>query len=284
MARMRTGLGKRSNRDASSTFSEPSEVMAESDGSTFLVDGGPPTEVVERGRVPRERRRFDRAHLGTLAILMDMKERVLGQYVVQDVSVGGLLLTGGPRLASGMDVRVALELPDDDGLRLQGRVCRTSRAMGLLAIGVRFNSLRPDDLATLRASITACMIREWHVEDPAVLVLEDCATERELWLRRVRGLGYRVMGAASIADAWAMLDDPQETFEACLLSAELGAQVGPFMARLTHRYPFVRCVVVTAESGWPLPYRPRVGVDALFHDGRTARETLERLLPRHPLG
>jgi hypothetical protein len=119
------------------------------------------------GRNQYERRQHPRVYVPVAATLFSDDARC-GDYLVQNLSAGGALLTHGPPIPAGAMLRVLLVGPSAGGLSVNCVALRTgTTADGASTIAVRFTDVPAKIQDVLQNAVLRAIERS---KDPAVLV------------------------------------------------------------------------------------------------------------------
>ncbi len=198
----------------------------------------------------------------------------IGSYSVKDLSMGGILLSGGPRLDPGTHLQVVLRLPGRSPAVFGGKVSRVVRDTRRGAeIAVAFDQLSADQEDTIEDTIVFELTRETR---KVVLVIDpEGAKGDQMLLRNLRASGRRVVQAATPLDAIARLEDPRVPIGAVFMGASVGKVRGiEFASFLADTYPKIRRVLL-ATRGRRANKRPTV--DAVLREPWTIDRVAESI-------
>ena len=173
------------------------------------------------------------------------------RYSVQDLSVGGALLTGGPPLRVGASVRVMLTIAGAAPLSVRADVVRQTFSSGRgLALGIAFVGLAPREQDVIREVVVRALGATARHDGPLrVVVVADRkgpigpALERQLFQ-----LGHRVLRVGTASEAMSLVADPETPVDAVFLDHSTGLALGlGFLRHLARRHPLIRRVLVVGH-------------------------------------
>jgi hypothetical protein len=180
-----------------------------------------------------------RASLTTTALLMQ-KNEPLGRFLVQELSAGGAVLTGRAEGLSSDRVRVLLELPGGDAVRVPGTVIRrhgTVHDLSALQVAFRHSGPESED-AIQEAALKALATKD----GPAALLAGEEVGAMERVRHELERLGRRIVTARTPLDVLRILGDPYEWID--LVVADGGWHTAEdLMEVLADEYPETRRVL-----------------------------------------
>ena len=187
-----------------------------------------------------ERRENLRADVPATAFVADA-DNASGPYLVENLSAGGALLSGGPRFPTGAPVQVLLRLPERAALSVDGVVAR--RAKGD-AFAVSFIH-QDDEVKDAIHEIVLRYLERNRPENKRVLVVEKDDLRGERFGRQLQALSLDYVLTRSIFDAMSCLDDPHASFEAAIVNFEVGADHDgiELLVYLAKEHPAVRRIL-----------------------------------------
>ena len=89
------------------------------------------------------RRSHPRARVAASAVICTA-ERYIGTYLVENLSAGGMLLVGEPKIDSGERVRILIHLASGRQVVVEGELCRRERRARNTMSAVRFHRVSTD--------------------------------------------------------------------------------------------------------------------------------------------
>jgi len=152
------------------------------------------------------------------------KGKLCGFYAVQDVSIGGCSLRGGPPRQVGEQVDILLHLPHRAPLALSAQVRRRDS----LSMGLKFEHTTPK--------------AEDSIQD---FVVEPRHAERQALVRTLRELGRRAIGVATALDAVQMLVEEGAHVDTVFIEAVSESLPSLELVEfLSHNHPRIRRVLI----------------------------------------
>lgn len=184
-----------------------------------------------------------------------------GSYIVENLSLGGAYLSGGPAVRAGEVVKIKLELPRGP-VDIRGAVLRSEPKSRDWALAVRFDQpARParEAIGAAVAEALEAAARDSATRpEPTVLVVDDSLLVREALTRDIRCAGWEVASFSTSLDALDFLDRPSSRIRVALIDL-LGMRDGSdLMSFLADERPGIRRVLLS-DRGAP----GRVGLDPL---------------------
>jgi hypothetical protein len=136
-----------------------------------------------------------------------------GSYLLDNLSLGGAYLTGGPAIRTGTQVKLHLELPGGGAaVEANGSVLRSDRQVRDFAIAVVFEALSEAARIAIGGAVTASLdaaAREaLEHPSPAVLVVDHSLLVREKLIRDIRTAGVEAISFSTSVDAIEFLHRP----------------------------------------------------------------------------
>lgn len=194
-----------------------------------------------------ERRQHPRARLAATASVMREREKV-GDFLVENVSASGALLTLGPALPVGARIRLSLQLRGRRPIGAEAAVVRDAVLPGGRAgAGVEFRNLPSD----LQDALQRAVLRELEAaSEPAVLVVgEPCSLIVSL-VRDVVQAGRAVLFAATPLEAIGLVEVAAAEIET-LISVANGSpeRAEAILDVLGGGMPHARRVLIGGPSG-----------------------------------
>lgn len=193
-----------------------------------------------------DRRRHARLGEAPTTAVLFKRDAALGRFVVQNLSAGGVLLTGRQDVEADERVRVFLPLPGREPLVLEGRIARRALAANdLVALAVEFQRPSPGTEDAIQEALVSELTRRATGGAPKVLVLQDSEELCERLRQDLLALGRRVHVARTPLDAVRCLEDPDGGVEAAVVDVSVGDVDGLALMRfLREEYPTVRRILL----------------------------------------
>jgi CheY-like chemotaxis protein len=201
-----------------------------------------------------ERRLFVRARVVATATTW-VRGLCKGSYIVENLSLGGAYLSGGPAVRAGEAVKVILELPRGP-TEVRGVVLRSEPKARECALAVRFEQPSRRTLETIAAAVAGALdaaARDSSTRpEPTVLVVDDSLLVREALTRDIRCAGWEVASFSTSLDALDFLDRPTSCIRVALIDL-LGTRDGSeLLTFLADERPSIRRVLL-ADQARPVP-------------------------------
>lgn len=169
------------------------------------------------------------------------KGKLRGYFAVQDVSIGGCSLSGGPTCPVGELVDVLLHLPHRAPLALSARVQRSDR----LSMGLRFEHTTPIAEDCIQDVVVEAFTSATTVSGLVAIVVEPRHVERQRLVRTLRELGRRAIGVATALDAVQLLVEEGEHVDTVFVEAESSSLPSlELVEYLAHNHPRIRRVLI----------------------------------------
>jgi len=169
------------------------------------------------------------------------KGKLCGFYAVQDVSIGGCSLRGGPARQVGEQVDILLHLPHRAALALSAQVRRSDS----LSMGLKFEHTTPkaeDSIQDFVVETFACATAD---DGRVALVVEPRHAERQTLVRTLRELGRRAIGVATALDAVRLLVEEGEHVDTVFVEVESESLPSLELVEfLSHNHPRIRRVLI----------------------------------------
>jgi CheY-like chemotaxis protein len=192
-----------------------------------------------------ERRRTARAAPKITAVLFRGGSAV-GRYLVQNLSAGGVLLTGRRSVDLDDHVRVVLPFPGRDAVVVEGRVTRCASAgNGIAAVAVELRHRSPVTEDAIQQAMLDAILADDRRVRPAVLLVEDCEDVCERITAGLVAAGRRVVTAATPLAAVQHLEDPTENIDTAFVDVSVGEADGlELVVFIRDEHPDIRRVLV----------------------------------------
>jgi ActR/RegA family two-component response regulator len=205
----------------------------------------------------QDRRVFVRARVAATATAW-VRGLCKGSYIVENLSLGGVQLSGGPAMRVGEEIKLILELPRGQ-IEVRGPVLRSQARSRDAAIAVRFNMLSRRAREALGAAVAEGLeeaARDSSTRsEPTVLVVDASLLERESLTRDIRHAGWEVACFSTSLDALDFLDRQASCIRVVLIDV-VGVSGGNDLFNfLADEKPEIRRVLLSEEG--------RLGAQAL---------------------
>lgn len=168
------------------------------------------------------------------------KGKLCGFYTVQDVSIGGCSLSGGPPRQVGEHVDVLLHLPHRAPLALSAQVRRRDS----LSVGLKFEHTAPKAEDCIQDFVVETF-SESTDSSRVALVVEPRHSERQALVRTLRELGRRAIGVATALDAVQLLVEEAAHVDTVFIEALSDSLPSLELVEfLSHNHPRIRRVLI----------------------------------------
>lgn len=197
-----------------------------------------------------ERRLFVRARVVATATAW-VRGLCKGSYIVENLSLGGIYMSGGPAIRAGEEVKMILELPHGP-TEIRGIVLRSEHQSRDWALAIRFETPTRRAREAIAAAVTEALdtaARESSIRaEPTVLVVDDSLLVREALTRDIRCAGWEVACFSTSLDALDFLDRPESQIRVALIDM-LGTRDGrDLLSFLADERPAIRRVLMSDHS------------------------------------
>jgi CheY-like chemotaxis protein len=172
-----------------------------------------------------------------------------GSYIVENLSLGGVFLSGGPAVREGEEVKLILELARTK-VEVRGTVLRSEPLARDWALAVRFDAptrRARDAIGKAVAEALDEAARDSSVRpEPTVLVVDDSLLVREALTRDIRCAGWEVASFSTSLDALDFLDRPQSKIQVALIDLLGATQDGrDLLTFLADERPGIRRILMS---------------------------------------
>jgi CheY-like chemotaxis protein len=173
------------------------------------------------------------------------------RYVARNLSVGGVLLAGGPLLTPGRTVRVTLKLRGSATLVVDAELVRCGRSMSSDAgVAAAFRNLTASQEDAIREALVSALEEEnrGRAAPRCALVVDGGDPSREALSSELARLGHQAVSAATHLGAILRLEDPDANFDIVFVDLDSAKMRGADLLKfLADHYPAVRRVVVSGR-------------------------------------
>lgn len=215
--------------------------------------------------VTNERRLYARARVVATATVW-VRGLCKGSYIVENLSWGGVYLSGGPAIREGEDAKIVLALPNGP-VEVRGHVLRSEALSRDAALAVRFEAPPRRAREAIGAAVAEALERTAEDSsvrpEPTVLVVDDSLLVREALARDLRCFGWEAACFSTPLDALTFLDRPEAQIRVALID-----HAGPSHARdllhfLADERPAIRRVLMR-EGQPPVADQAMAAADAVL--------------------
>jgi CheY-like chemotaxis protein len=171
-------------------------------------------------------------------------------YLVENLSVGGALLTGGPLLSVGESIKITLQLEKRTiGPLVAEMVRQSDQCDSVVAIAFRRLTVTDED-AIQQALLEALESERKRAGVPAcsALVVDGSAPVRQQLIRDLASLGHHAVAAATPLEATMRLADPSARFDVVLVDLGSAAVDGLALLRyVAEHHPHTRRILMSGH-------------------------------------
>ena len=193
-----------------------------------------------------ERRSHERGRVAAIAIVWS-EERGPIRYVVEDLSAGGALLSGGPELAVGERLTLGLHVAGVHLVDLRAEAIRHTPARGT---AVAFRDVRALDEDMIQQAVLGALeaFRRGDCPSRHVLVVDDSETVCKTLQRELGDLGHHVACAWTLEQAAAKINDPYVRFDIAIVDLSVGSLEGlELLKTISTSHPGVHRVLMSGR-------------------------------------
>jgi hypothetical protein len=198
-----------------------------------------------------ERRLYVRARVAATATAW-VRGLCKGSYIVENLSLGGAYLSGGPAIRPGEELKLILQLVREP-VEVRGVVLRSDTRVRDCSLAVRFE--RPSRQAgeAIGAAVAAAVEEATRDAssraEPTVLVVDDSLLVREALTRDIRCAGREAACFSTSLDALDFIDRPESRIEVALIDL-IGTRGGrDLFLFLADEKPAIRRVLMADQGG-----------------------------------
>lgn len=201
----------------------------------------------------RERRSYVRARVVATATVW-ARGLCKGSYIVENLSLGGVYVSGGPAVRVGEDIKVILELPRGP-VEVRGKVLRSETGTRDCTLAIRFEATARrtrDAIGSAVADALEAASRDASVRpEPTVLVVDDSLLVRESLTRDLRCAGWEVACFSTSLDALDFLDRPDSQIRVALIDLVWTRGNDDLLRFLADERPRIRRVLMADRARSP---------------------------------
>jgi CheY-like chemotaxis protein len=194
-----------------------------------------------------ERRRHERGRVAAIAIVWS-EERGPIRYVVEDLSASGALLSGGPDLAVGRWVALALHVAGVHLVDLRAEVIRHATTRGM---AVAFRGVPALDEDMIQQAVLGALEAYRRGECPSryVLVVDDSERVCKSLAGELSALGHHVACAWTLEQAKAKINDPYVRFDIAIVDLSVSWVDGlDLLRQVAATHPGVHRVLMSGRT------------------------------------
>jgi PilZ domain len=189
-----------------------------------------------------ERRRFFRIPISG-KVLLQHGQRVDGLYCLENLSIGGCMLSHGPDCPLGDRVGLTLHVDGEDEIELPAKVVRHEHQEDGAMIGLSFTDTDPMFEDRIQDLVMRSLERD---QKSAVLVVHAQPERVSQLLETITDVGQRVISARTPRDAIAVLESGAETIHMAIVAPVVGASSARDIVKLIlRRFPHIHCVLLS---------------------------------------
>jgi ActR/RegA family two-component response regulator len=174
-----------------------------------------------------------------------------GSYIVENLSLGGVQLSGGPAIRVGEEIKLILELPSGP-VEVRGLVLRSDARARDAALALRFHMLSRRARDTIGATVAEALEEAARDSssrpEPTVLVVDDSLLIRESLTRDIRRAGWEVACFSTSLDALDFLDRPESCIRVALVDLVRINEGKDLLNFLAEERPSIRRVLMSEEG------------------------------------
>ena len=194
-----------------------------------------------------------------------------GSYIVENLSLGGAQLSGGPAIRVGEEIKLILELPQGP-VEVRGLVLRSDARARDAALALRFHMLSRRAREAIGRAVAQALEEAARDSssrpEPTVLVVDDSLLVRESLTRDIRRAGWEVACFSTSLDALDFLDRPESRIRVALVDLVRLNEGKDLLNFLAEERPTIRRVLMSEEG--------RLGRDALATAATRANAVLAK--------
>jgi hypothetical protein len=189
-----------------------------------------------------ERRKFFRIPISGKALLQH-GEHLDGLYPLQNLSIGGCMLTAGPNCKLGDHVAVTLHVDGETDIELPAKVVRHEVAPDGLHVGLCFTDHDP----LFEDRIQDLVMRSIEREQRSEILIVHAHPERVTPLfDTMRAVGQSTLLARTPRDAMEILETNAERVRMAIVAPIVGTSSARDIVKLIlRRFPHVNCVLLS---------------------------------------
>jgi PilZ domain len=189
-----------------------------------------------------ERRKFFRIPISG-KVLLQHGEHCDGLYCLENLSIGGCMLSRGPDCTLGDKVAITLHVDGETEIELPAKVVRHERQGGGATLGLCFTDTDPRFEDRIQDLVMRSIERDQQSEILVVHAQPERVTEL---LESIREIGQCVVSARTPRDAMSVLETSADRIHMAIVAPVVGTSSARDIVKLIlRRYPHVHCVLLS---------------------------------------
>jgi hypothetical protein len=189
-----------------------------------------------------ERRKFFRIPISGKALLQ-RGERVDGLYCLENLSIGGCMLSRGPDCSLGDKVAVTLHVDGESEIELPAKVVRHECQGHGAMLGLCFTDTDPRFEDRIQDLVMRSIERDQRSE---ILVVHAHPERVTQLLETIRDVGQSVVPARTPRDAMSVLESSAERIHMAIVAPIVGTSTARDIVKLIlRRFPHIHCVLLS---------------------------------------
>ncbi|HKU45233.1 MAG TPA: PilZ domain-containing protein [Polyangiales bacterium] len=189
-----------------------------------------------------ERRKFFRIPISGKALLQH-GEKVDGLYSLENLSIGGCMLSHGPDCALGDCVELTLHVDGESEIELPAKVVRHEQQGNGTTIGLCFTDTDPMFEDRIQDLVMRSIERDQQSE---ILVVHAHPERVDPLLETIKEVGQSVVAARTPRDALAILESGADRIHMAIIAPVVGTSTARDIVKLIlRRFPHVHCVMLS---------------------------------------
>jgi CheY-like chemotaxis protein len=192
-----------------------------------------------------ERRKFFRIPISGKALLQH-GEKLDGLYRIENLSIGGCMLSAGPECALGDAVGVTLHVDGESDIELPATVVRNEHADNGASLGLCFTDTDPRFEDRIQDLVMRSIEREQRSE---ILVVHSHPERVNQLFDTMRGVGHTIVTARTPRDAFSILEGAADRIRMAIVAPVVGTSSAHDIIKLIlRRFPHVHCVMLSRNG------------------------------------
>jgi hypothetical protein len=189
-----------------------------------------------------ERRKFFRIPISGKALLQH-GEKLDGLYRLENLSIGGCMLSRGPNCTLGDAVDVTIHVDGESDIELPAKVVRNEHATSGATVGLCFTDTDP----LFEDRIQDLVMRSIEREQKSEILIVHSHPERVTHLfDTMRDVGQSIVAARTPRDAFSILEGAAERIRMAIVAPVVGtSSARDIVKSILRRFPHVHCVLLS---------------------------------------
>jgi hypothetical protein len=227
-----------------------------------------------------ERRKFFRIPTSGKALIQH-GEKIDGLYRLENLSIGGCMLSRGPDCPLGDKVAVTLHVDGEVDIELPAKVVRHEHLGTGAAIGLSFTDTDPMFEDRIQDLVMRSIEREQQAE---VLVVHAQPERVTQLLDTIRKVGQTVVSARTPRDAMEILDSEAERIHMAIVAPVVGTSSARDIVKLIlRRFPHIHCVLLSRGGAERLTRAIRSATPQEASASAWSLSRLRKVISKHEL-